>query len=274
MGCQRWMRNLTCPVFLLLAACGCQTLSPCPPVTVRVEDAETHEPIPGASVRLWYPLTQPSSPTRNSTATTEMNGTAQLRVVSCGNAGVMLEVSASGHLTEEKNLCSETIHVTESAHGRAASTASRADVVMELYSEPRPRIELIVPDGYRGLVKIEIQIEDDAPLEPGKRSFSQVVSDAGMATIEGPALLRHLSASDFGARYVDGTLLNHQPKPLEIGLRWLKNDGAYQYFVVGDQSDFDECRRCDERESMKPQRSYGGGRGEGQGRRKRGRGAS
>ena len=64
-----------------------------------------------------------------------------------------------------------------------------------------------------------------------------------MAPLKGPALLRHLRARDFQARFADGTPLPREPGALEIGLRWIKCEDEVQYFVVGTQSDFDHVRR-------------------------------
>jgi hypothetical protein len=88
------MRNprLTRPLLfaaLLAVAPGCQAFHSYRPVPVLVRDAESKQPIPGAHVRISYPLMEPAyAPPADSSGPTGADGVARLRAAPYGEAGI------------------------------------------------------------------------------------------------------------------------------------------------------------------------------------------
>src|SRR5262249_17291380 len=118
-----------------------------------------------------------------------------------------------------------------------------ANFVVEMYAEPRFAVELVVPVGFRGLIKADIQIDENAPCPPGQRCFRYEVPSSNTVLIKGPTVLRRVSPSNYQARYPGGALLGTKMDLVTVGFRWLKRDGNENYFVVGTQSEYDQFRR-------------------------------
>jgi hypothetical protein len=238
---RRLVLCLVYPVFLLALAPGCQVLYRYRPVPVLVRDAETKKPIAGAEVHISYPLARPSVSPYESVETTKEDGMAHLRAAPYGEAGIVMEAAAPGYMSEERSVLAETIREIEAPLFKTAKP-SPAPFVVELYAEPHPTIELIVPVGYRGVVEAVVEIQEDAVFPPGQRSFPGEVSSSGVARLKGPPLLRRVSPQDYRAKYVDGTPLSQQAEASAVGLRWLKCEGRSQFFAVCTQAEYPGIR--------------------------------
>jgi hypothetical protein len=175
----------------------------------------------------------------DSSGTTAEDGTAHLKAAPSGDAGIMVEASASGYLFEEKNLALDT---PDAESGR---------VVLEMYAEPRPTIELVLPNGYHGMIRADVRVEENAPCPPGQRRFLCAVPASGDVEVIGPPLLRRVLPTDFCARYEDGTPLSRQAKVTELGFWWVKNDKGCQHFFVGTGAEHDGVRRIMEHDEQR-----------------------
>jgi hypothetical protein len=237
----RLIRYLLCPVFLLGAAAGCETFQGCRTVTVLVRDAETKKPISEADVSIWYPLrTVGFFPPPECGGETDASGIVHLRAAPYGDAGIMVTSNAKGFMSKQMNVSVETIREIEPDH-LFGKTAHPVNITVELYAEPRPTVELVVPNGYRGVVSVTLRIKEDAPCAPGQRSFPGQVSLSGAAEVEVPPLFRH-AKPNYNGHYVDGTSLSRDAAPDQVGLRWLRCQVPVEYFVVGTQADLDRWR--------------------------------
>jgi hypothetical protein len=152
-------------------------------------------------------------------------------------------VSSPGYLPEQLKVSTEMIQRIDPAHSFEALERRPAEFVVELYDEPRFAVELVVPNGYRGLIKAEVVVQDDVAAPPGQRCFSFEVSNANTALVKGPKILGRIYPSDYRARYADGTPLTGDMTLVKVGFRWLRGEGKEQYFVVGTQADYDLYRR-------------------------------
>ncbi len=224
----------------LLFMASCQSFQRFRPVDVLVRDAETKQPIPGANVRIWYPLTDGVYRTPESTGRTGADGVVRLQAATSGCEGMMVAGTAQGYLSEELDVPVTLIQTQP------------ASVVVELLAEPRPMVELVVPTEFRGLVKIEVQA--DAPPVPGQRVYQYEVPESGVVRVQGPPVLQRLMVGDYRARLADGTPLPQKVGVVDLGLRWLKCEGVNQYFVVGTQSEFDRVRRVMGRQEQEDER--------------------
>jgi hypothetical protein len=230
MGTRHGTRALLFPVLLLLGLPGCQVFQRRPPLPIQVRDAETKQPIAGAEVRAWYPMRRYGSAQETATVTAADGMT--LLPLTADSAGMMVEAQAHGYLFGELSVPSEVFTEHSSPPTR---------VVVELFAEPAPSVELIVPNGFHGVVKAELRYDESLSFPPGQRRFCYEVS-RGSVHIQGPLFFRLISPADYRARYQDGRPISSSADQLEIGLHWLKCEGDDQYFVVGTQSEFEAIR--------------------------------
>jgi hypothetical protein len=133
---------------------------------------------------------------------------------------------------------------------------------MEMLADPAPAIELIVPAGYRGQIKANIQVQADVPLTPGQRSFSYPVPPSGELVVTGPPLFKHVAPANVRVKFADNAPLTQWAKQSEIGYWLLKTEATTYFFLIGTQWDYDAYRR-----SIQPGGSHGSGQGGGQGKR-------
>ena len=247
MRCGRRLRRLFLPILLTALASGCQALRSYRPVAVLARDAETQKPIAGAEVRIFYPLTPPQLAPANSIATSGDDGVARLRTAPT-EEGFAMETTAPGYLLDQKSLSGDLVAIpTHEPFGLfGAKEPPPVSLVAELYAEPGPTIELVLPSGYKGLVRVEVRPRDDVPCPPGQRRFRYDVSPSGEVVATGPALLRRLP--NFVASYADGAPLSVKAKDDEVGWRWLKSDGVRETFVVGTLAEFYYYRRASGKE--------------------------
>jgi len=258
---------LTFAVVLLAFAPGCQTLYGYRPVSVLVRDIETKKPLHGAEVHISYPLAEsPFAPAACSGATGE-DGLARLRAAPYGDAGIAVDVTAGGYMSAEKTLPVAAVQALEPAHLFEAVERRPVSLVVELYAEPHPVIELVLPAGYRGVVKAEVLVQEDAANAPGQRLFSGVMAPSGVVQVIGPPLLRCLLIGDIRARFADGTPVSPQPKDREVGLWWINSESVARYaFFVGTRGEYDSFRLLSRVEGGEEKRSSGGGKSGGRGR--------
>ena len=242
MGQRRMVACLVYPVLLLALAPGCQVLYRYKPVPILVRDAETKAPIAGAEVHISYPLIRPSTAPYESVETTAQDGMAHLRAAPGCDAGIVMTAAAKGYMSEERSVLAETIRDLPSPPLVKTADPPPAPFVVELYAEPHPTIELVVPAGYRGVVECTVEIQEDAPFPRGQRCFSCEVSSSGVARLKGPPLLRRVSALDYRAKFADGTPLSHQAEASALSLRSLKCEGSTQFFAVCTQAEYPGIR--------------------------------
>jgi hypothetical protein len=238
-------------------------------VAVLARDAETKKPIAGAEVQISYALASASDTMGCITRRTGVDGIARLQPALDEHASALVEGTAVGYLVGEASLSAEAVRAIEPAGLFEAVDQRPVTLILEMYAEPRPTVELVVPTGYRGLVKVEVQVQEDAGLAPGQRDFRWTVPASGVLQVSGPPQLRHLLPADFRASFADGAPLNHHPKDPAPGFWWVKREGAFQCFLIGTQAEFDACRRASQLEDFGTGRSAGGAKGQGRGRRGR-----
>ncbi len=240
---RRPARCLFCALVLAALGSGCQAFHRYRPVVIETRDAETKKPIPGASVHISYPLTSPELAPWDSTGTTGEDGTVRLRAAPYGDLGIRVETTAKGYMFEQKGMASEDVDAIQPVPLFGAAESRPVSLVVEMYAGPDPTVQLVVPMGYRGPIRAEVQTRADATGPPGQRCFTYAVSSTGTVQVCGPPLLRRVVAPDFRARYADGTPLNRQGPDGEPRLWWAQSEGRYHYFLVGTRLEFDNSRR-------------------------------
>ena len=220
------------------------------PVAVTIRDAETKAPIPGAEVVFMYPrdTEDPLSSVRDSTSKTGLNGVAQVKAATGDDAMPQVKISVAGYLTEQKILPGETLRAIKAADPFLSFSSNRTpvEVAFEVFRGPAPSVELIVANGYRGMVKVEVRIREDVVYEAGQRVFSRNVPSDGLVQVEGPPILRYDRGPVFSARYADTNVLlpTQDLKDDEIGFRWLRCEGRTEIFVIGTRGEWERYRRA------------------------------
>jgi hypothetical protein len=231
---KRGTRYLLWLMAAALASGGCRCWHSYRPVTILVRDAETREPIPDAKVRLgYYLLLAPFAPKRTA-GTTGPDGTVEL-VAAPYEGRAVLFASADGYFSEGMlRLDDDVIRACDPGRHN-----HHIPVVVEMFAEPAATVELVVPAGYRGLVRVEVQ--EIPPPTVRLRTVCVPVPASGMTLIKGPRLLRRAECVDFSVRCADGTLLESPPPdPAAVGFWRLDADDDVRFFLVGTQKDHDD----------------------------------
>ena len=101
-----WNRRLARALllFAVVVAPGCQEFYSYRPIAIQVRDAETKQPLPGATVHISYPLVHASQAPYDSVGATAPDGIVRLQAAPSGPAGVLVEVTEKGYLFEQKTL--------------------------------------------------------------------------------------------------------------------------------------------------------------------------
>lgn len=237
----RYTRRLLCSFLLLCLAPGCRILPGTRGLSVLVRDAETKQPIANAEVYLCQRLQGDEVAPCHSKGLTQEDGITRLHTEPAGKYGLELQAIAAGYLPEKLDLSPNSLKKEASAPGK--DEQHPADAVVEVYSEPNFSVELVLPPGFRGLVKTEIQIQDNLPLAAHQRCFRYSVSASGDVVLKGPPLLQRVPPKDYRARYGNGPLLSKGMDAQKVGFRWIKGAGNRQFFVVGSQIDYEVLHR-------------------------------
>jgi hypothetical protein len=255
--------NLWSAILLMAAFAGCQSLHSYRPVVFLVRDAETHQPITEAEVQVCYPLTRPSVAPHDAKGSTNEQGTARLEVALVDDDVIHAEASARGYMTEGIRLPLEVVRACKPSPLFGNDEKRAINFMLDLYAEPRFQIELVLPNGYRGIVRADVQLQEQLPAAPGQRSYSYQVGPKGDVLVNGPVVLRHVMPRDYRARFADGTPLKTDPASTDVALRPLRAEGQVEYFVVGIESELTDLMPA--HTAGDESHGHGGGKGGGRG---------
>jgi hypothetical protein len=224
-GNQRLILVMLSAYLLAASNSGCQLVHPQPPIDVEVRDAETKTPIEGAHVCVWHSSIHAVASSGN----TGPDGKVRIPAPPVDDTPLLYEAVAKGFLTRQ----------TDEPAERTPSGA-----ILELYSAPRPILELVVPNGYQGVIAAKVRVKDDCPSQPRQRLFSFSVPPSGVIEAVVPPIFGRGVTPDIRFVYADGTPLSRNAKEAEIGCRCLKSDPDSDFvFVIGTQWQADEIRR-------------------------------
>lgn len=235
--------RLLCLLFPICLAPGCQTLHSEHTLAVQVLDAETKKPITTAEVYLCERLKPDEVAPCYSSGFTQTDGIARLRTEPGGEHGFQVQAVAQGYLSETRDVAADVLKKIEALSASEAAKPRPPDVTVEIYSAPNFSVELVLPPGYRGLVKAVIEVQNNPSLAKGQRCFRFPVSASGDVLVKGPSLLGRVAAQQFRARLGDGPLLGTTMDAEKVGFRWVKGAGNTHVFVVGNQVDYEALHR-------------------------------
>jgi hypothetical protein len=217
---------LTTAILLTICSAGCgRTYHP---VNVAVYDAETDAPIAGAEVAVYYRGIYPFGFPKSDPAATDDRGAATIRI-------------AAG----------ETVEWCASAEGYMVDRGEPGEDVrvFRLYKLPRPQVTIVVPNGYRGPLKIDMRlVPGRVQGKIGKRDFVFRASPSGYVDFDATPLLLatehfHSLESNFFAVHEDGSPVpdDYRLGRFGVGLRWVADGGLprrwRRLYVIGTYAD-------------------------------------
>jgi hypothetical protein len=224
MACLRSLAFSLC--FLVLCACssGCIAFYLPVPVQVTVRDAETGAPIPDAHVDVFTNAMFLLNMPHPESAVTNQQGVARMTA-----ATSMLQTwrtAADDYLSNNEL---KVLYKSEPLEFR-------------LYKKPAPLVNISVPNGYRGPLKVDLRpIPGWIRNKPGERDFRFKASPTGYVRIDAtPLLLRSLYNLDVHAHFEDGTAIlkvDYMTRPTEVALRWVDILDNRVVFAVGTEQD-------------------------------------
>lgn len=193
-------------------------------VEVSVHDAETNVPVAGAQVGVWYRYMMIANAPKPTSAVTDERGIAVVPATTFESQE--WSASAAGYL----------------AGSRGSDPDHPKRMEFRLYRQPAPRLTIIVPDGYRGPLKIDRRpIPHWVQDQVGKREFTFRSSHTGYVAIAATPLLWRRSFSDLltEVRYESGQRVpvDDYKSPSRVALRWITCLGARDLYVVGTEQD-------------------------------------
>jgi len=253
---------------LVVVLTGSQALAASRPLVVLVRDAETNTPIGRADVRTSYSATMMLSSPRDSSDTTKADGIARLEMGAGDDFGVVLLASAPGYLDGEKTVSTEVIRAIKPLGLFEVVRRRPVNVVVELYKQPYPAAELVVPAGFRGMIEAKLG-GGKAVWAVGQRAVRFAVPASGKVEVSGPTWLPHEQAPEFRVSFADGTPVTPRAQQSQLGYWWIKSKGTLNYVLVGTQHDYDACGLFAHPDADETGSSAVGGRSGSRGRRGR-----
>jgi uncharacterized membrane protein YgcG len=208
-------------------------------VGVTVRDAETHEPIPNAVVQLSHHHLGSDAVTEK----TGSDGIARVSFTPSSEESTMIEASESGHTSEFQVVGDSEIIAISPPSLFGSQSMQSSNFVLDLYAAPAFGVELVVPQGFHGLLKVQLNFSDQQPVPRGQRVFSFEAAADGQVKGNAPAILRRVPASSYTIRYTDGTPIGDKMDATTVGVRWLKNVAGSDMFIVGTEADYEQSRK-------------------------------
>jgi hypothetical protein len=229
----------------LLQSGGCQSFVP---VSVQVIDAETAAPVSGARVDAYVLTGMTLFAPKPSSVVTDGRGRAVVRVSDTVDAaGRGAAAAAPGYLRALARFPESRFHRLRDRRrpAREVATSSAADLVIELYREPHPSIVLVVPNGYRGLLRLDQSAPcSERILSPRERVVEVSVRSPAPQKLPRVRLGGHFADErHFGARYEDGTRIPSSARDGGlIALRLVTARNMRYVYVVGTEKDARDAR--------------------------------
>jgi hypothetical protein len=184
--------------------------------------------------------------------TTDASGKATLSVGS--DRSLDLTIEADGYL--RKNIYSD---LTAERILPKGDDPSRIDALIELERDPNSTFVLIVPDRYRGLLRI--RFEPTEGIEVARAATYQVpVGSDGRAVVRLPKdICRKNGDRIIAAREVNGKHVKREPgtwEPERIALRYVASKEDTELYIIGSGREVEELY-----DQLHPRNTDGGKRG-------------
>ena len=230
------MKNLIAGIILLcLPFCGgCIAFYTYEKYHAKVIDAEANVPVNDVTINIRYLTMVPYlNPARPVEVTTRQDGSAAFSVADYASA--KWRIKAEGYLPiYEYGYRVPDIFNIETGN----------NVIIPIYQKPEPKIEIIVPDGYRGPVALHLIPANKWIQEtPGKRAFSFTMMPNGYVPVQASLLFHDIDIFSITARYENGKKIScprYKPDgPNDICLLWVYSMGEKILYSIGTEKERD-----------------------------------
>lgn len=237
------MRNLTLTALLLFMPLwsGCIAFYDHSQCHFKVFDAEQNKPVEGAVVSVSYilykmPVLNFPKPTETMT---NQNGLAELKVAN--SFARILDISAEGYTPLRIWGFQHDWPIIDNFKNQ-----NENEFIVPIYRNPKPTIEIIVPDGYRGPVALDL-IPDEKLIQekPGKRNFSYKMMPNGYIPVQASPLLYEIdNIYSITARHENGNSISSiQDSPESIDFRLVVSSGfeaKKHLYIIGTEKERDD----------------------------------
>lgn len=232
------MRNLALIVLVLFVPfwCGCIKFYSQEQYQFKVVDAEQNKPVEGAIVSVAYIFKEPvlNAP-KPAEVVTDQSGLAELKVA---DYKAHLRARAEGYIPLRWLRFRK-----DSPAQHNFKIQNDSEVIVSIYKEPKPTIEIVVPDGYRGPVALEFLASDKpAQVKAGQRFFSYNTSPKGYVQIQHSPLF---DSCKIIARYENGNPVPRpsRSRPEQISFLRVYTRDQKRLYLIGTFKEEDELKR-------------------------------
>ena len=162
-------------------ASGCVAVYSMEDYPLRLVAGATGEPVEGAEVVVDYVGRRAINPPRTVRVVSDERGVAPPRVPD-GQAW-RLTVQAQGYVPLSYRAYGEALPGVERIEHEGQPVRQ-----VGLFRKPEPRLTVVLPEGYRGVLLVDVQLDADA-LDTGQREFVARPNDAGYVRVDAPLVL-------------------------------------------------------------------------------------
>jgi hypothetical protein len=222
---------------------GCGLFHEYRPMHVLVRDAETKQPLAGVEVRGWYMTMMDVFGPNTPHGTTDKDGLVTLQIGP--DRLFVLRVIEDGYLLADTDATQEYFKKLP-RKGDPDDLPGRIDFVFDLKPEEHPTFILIIPDNYRGLVKVCYEPTETVKVER-RRNYEIPVGVDGLAVVRMPEALCRPAAIRWvtAAREKSGKRVerNLDMNSRQIGLWPLRKTDDIEVYFVGTAAKWEKLQR-------------------------------
>ena len=169
---------------------------------IKVIDPELNKPVKNAVISLVYDdihyidgwLLRPPA---QMNVKTNRSGLARIKIAAnCMPYSPVCSVKTEGYITHPLIFMSRVKIVNPLCYDMVPirhQIGEKAEITVPIYRNPAPKMNIVVPDGYKGPVAIEfLKSNESDQFEPGKRYFSYKTDHKGRLVVKTHPLFKHL----------------------------------------------------------------------------------
>ncbi len=238
-------KTMICALILCaFSSSGCLSFYRYRPFTVEVRDAETHMPIPDASVGIDYPLLNSNEAPTSSKAQTTKDGLAHVQAAVVNRDGATFTATAKGYTSYSEILASETIKQIKPSQWFEKIEKRPVSKHIELYKDPKFEVVLRLPLKYSGIIRAHTKLQETNNFPPGQRRFYYDVTTSGDVTINGPKILSTVQPANFIVQDESGNPVGSRIDANTVGCQWIHlENNNLNIFAVGKKAVYDQVYR-------------------------------
>ncbi|OWK36529.1 hypothetical protein [Fimbriiglobus ruber] len=198
-----------------------------------VRDAETKRPVAGVEVEGHLLKFMDLAPPKQPKGATDADGIATLWV--CQERWLNVNTYYDGFVQADQPIQYNPKDFERLPKRGEPTAAGRIDHIVELKPHPSPTFVLIVPEGYRGMLRVRFEVDDNVAVAR-QRFYPVPVDKSGLAVVRYPkAICGQGGKRNILVRTVNGKRVpeGYTREAEEIGLRWVHNTEDTELYLIG-----------------------------------------